>query len=482
MDGSLSAESLAVPLCVDCDGTLIRTDLLHEGLLLLVKQAPLALLLLPFWLLRGKAHFKQQVAARVAFRWDSLPYRPRVLELMQAARAEERPVVLATASPKAWADGIAAHVGSVSQVVATEDGHNLLGPAKAARLAALCGERRFDYAGNDGNDVAVWARARAAIVVSSSPALIARAGAVAEVQEVVPDERAGLLAYVKMIRVHQWLKNLLVFLPFIAAHRLGSADSLLRATLAFAAFCLCASAVYVINDLLDLDADRQHVRKRNRPLAAGRIPVAHAIVAAPLLLAGAVGLALLLPPALLLVLGTYFAMTMAYSLRLKRQVIVDVLLLAALYTMRLLAGAVATSVVPSFWLLAFSMFLFLSLALVKRYSELKATLAQNQHTAAGRGYSVTDLPVLMALGVSAGMAAVLVLALYINDPETRRLYPGTLWLWLVPTLMLYWVSRVWMKTHRDEIDDDPVVWAVRDWQSLLTVLLLGVCFVAASRW
>ena len=473
-------ELRAVPLCVDCDGTLIRTDLLHEGLLLLVKQAPMALLLLPFWLLRGKAYFKQRVAERVAFRWESLPYRQRVLELMQAARAEERPVLLATASPRAWAEGIAAHVGSVTQVVATEDGHNLRGPAKAARLTELYGPRGFDYAGNDGHDLAVWAGARSAIVVSSSPTLVARARAVSEVQEVVPDERAGPLAYLKMIRVHQWLKTLLVFVPMVAAHRLGSADSLLRATLAFAAFCLCASAVYVINDLLDLDADRRHVRKRNRPLAAGRIPVLHAIVAAPLLLAGA--LALLLPPALLLVLGGYFLMTMAYSLRLKRQVIVDVLLLAALYTMRLLAGAVATAVVPSFWLLAYSMFLFLSLALVKRYSELKVTLAQSQQVAVGRGYWVADLPVLMALGVSAGMASVLVLALYINDPETRRLYPGTLWLWLVPTLMLYWVSRVWMKTHRDEIDDDPVVWAVRDWQSLLTVALLGFCFVAASSW
>jgi 4-hydroxybenzoate polyprenyltransferase len=473
-------EARAVPLCVDCDGTLIRTDLLHEGLLLLVKQAPLALLLLPFWLLRGKAHFKQQVAERVVFRWESLPYRQRVLELMQAARAEERPVLLATASPKTWAEGIAAHVGSVTEVIATEDGHNLRGPVKAARLTARYGARGFDYAGNDGHDVAVWSDARLAIVVSSSPSLVARARAVADVQEVVPDERAGLLAYVKMIRVHQWLKNLLVFLPMVAAHRVGSTDSLLQATLAFAAFCLCASAVYVINDLLDLDADRRHVRKRNRPLAAGRIPVAHAIVAAPLLLAGSLALALFLPPSLLLVLGCYFAMTMAYSLRLKRQVIVDVLLLAALYTMRLLAGAMATSVVPSFWLLAFSMFLFLSLALVKRYSELKVTLAQSEHAAAGRGYRVADLPVLMALGVSAGMASVLVLALYINDPETRRLYPGTGWLWLVPTLMLYWVSRVWMKTHRDEIDDDPVVWAVRDWQSLLTVVLLGACFVAAS--
>ena len=475
------ADLRAVPLCVDCDGTLIRTDLLYEGLLLLVKQAPLALLLLPLWLLRGKAYFKQRVAERVAFRWDSLPYRERVLELMRAARAAERPVLLATASPKAWADGIAAHVGSVTQVLATDQGHNLRGPAKAARLAELYGPRGFDYAGNDSHDVPVWAGARSAIVVSSSPSLLARARAVAEVQEVVEDDRAGPLAWLKMIRVHQWLKNLLVFLPFVAAHRLDSTESLVRATLAFAAFCLCASAVYVINDLLDLDSDRRHVRKRNRPLAAGRIPVAHAIVAAPLLLAGSLALALFLPPLLLLVLGCYFAMTLAYSLRLKRQVIVDVLLLAALYTMRLLAGAAATSVVPSFWLLAFSMFLFLSLALVKRYSELKVTLAQSQQSAAGRGYRVADLPVLMALGVSAGMASVMVLALYINDPETRRLYPSTTWLWLVPTLMLYWVSRVWMKTHRDEIDDDPVVWAVRDWQSLLTVVLLGICFALASR-
>ena len=201
----------------------------------------------------------------------------------------------------------------------------------------------------------------------------------------------------------------------------------------------------------------------------------------PVLLAASVALAMLLTPSLLLVLGVYFAMTLAYSLRLKRQVIVDVLLLAALYTMRIIAGAVATLVTPSFWLLAFSMFLFLSLAIVKRYSELKVTLAQSKHAAAGRGYWTADLPVLMALGVSAGMASVLVLALYINDPETRRFYPGTFWLWLVPPLMLYWVSRIWMKTHRDEIDDDPVVFAVKDWQSLVTVVLLGICFFAASR-
>ena len=261
---------------------------------------------------------------------------------------------------------------------------------------------------------------------------------------------------------------------------MGSTDSVVKAVIAFFAFSLCASAVYLVNDLLDLDADRQHIRKCKRPLAAGTIPVHHAVLMAPLLLIASIALSLLLPPAFLVVISGYFVMTLAYSLRLKRQVIVDVLLLAALYTTRIVAGAVATSVTPSFWLLAFSMFLFLSLAIVKRYSEMRVTLSQSKQTAAGRGYSVDDLPVLLSLGVSAGMAAVLVLALYINDIDTRRLYPDTVWLWLVPPLILYWVSRVWMKTHRGEIDDDPVVFAMHDWQSLLTVALAAACFLMAS--
>ncbi|MBC8057610.1 MAG: UbiA family prenyltransferase, partial [Rhizobiales bacterium] len=391
-----------------------------------------------------------------------------------------RPVVLATASPRRWAEAIAAHVGLFDRVVATEGDRNLSGAAKAVSLAGSYGVRGFDYIGNGRSDVPVWAQARQAIVVSSSGSLLRAARGAATVAEVVPVERAGPLAYVKMIRAHQWLKNLLVGVPVASAHLLGSSESVLAAVTAFFSFSLCASAVYLLNDLLDLEADRQHIRKRKRPLAAGRIPLHHAALLAPLLLIAALALSLTLPPAFLLVLSLYFAMTLAYSLRLKRQVIVDVLLLAALYTTRIVAGAVAISVTPSFWLLAFSMFLFLSLAIVKRYGEMRVTLLQSKQTAAGRGYWVGDLPVLLSLGVSAGMAAVLVLALYINDPETRRLYPDTVWLWFVPPLILYWVSRVWMKAHRDEIDDDPVVFAVRDWQSLVTVALLGGCFVMAS--
>jgi 4-hydroxybenzoate polyprenyltransferase/phosphoserine phosphatase len=469
-----------VPLCVDCDGTLIRTDLLHESLLLLMKQAPSAIFLLPFWLMRGKAYLKQRVAERVTFRWDTLPFCERALEIVRAAKAERRPVVLATASPQVWADAIALQAGGFDTVLATTEELNLGGEAKAQRLVALFGERGFDYIGNSSSDLPVWSRARHGLVVSSSHGLIDQARARTEVTESIPGARGGWLAHLMMIRAHQWLKNLLVFVPLVAAHRLSDGGGLAQAVIAFVAFSLCASSVYLLNDLLDLESDRQHVRKRNRALAAGNIPIHRALLGAPLLLAAALGLASLLPHTFLLVLAAYFVMTVAYSFRLKRQVIVDLILLAALYTMRVIAGAAATGVVPSFWLLAFSIFLFFSLAIVKRYSEMQIIFAQNKQQAAGRGYLVSDLPVLLSLGVASGMAAAMVIALYINDPETRHLYANTMWLWVVPPLVLYWVARVWMKAHRMEIDDDPVVFAARDWQSLLTVVLVGGCFVAAS--
>ena len=316
--------------------------------------------------------------------------------------------------------------------------------------------------------------------MSSDRAAIADASAVSSVESVVPKERIGPLTFLKMIRVHQWVKNLLIWVPLLAAHRLTSIRGIALATAAFLSFSFCASSVYVLNDLLDIESDRQHARKRNRPLAAGKIAVNQALVVGLLLFVAAAWLALRVSSLFTLTVGIYFAMTLAYSMRLKRQVIVDVMLLAALYTIRVVAGAVATTVVPSFWLLAFSMFLFLSLAVVKRYSEMLVTLSQDKQYAAGRGYSVEDLPVLLSLGVSTGIAAIVVLALYINDPTTSRLYPTTIWLWPVPPLMLYWVSRVWMKAHRGEMHDDPVVFAMRDWQSLLTVVLGGLCFAVAA--
>ena len=290
---------------------------------------------------------------------------------------------------------------------------------------------------------------------------------------------AGPLTYLRAIRIHQWMKNLLVFVPIAAAHQLSSIAGVVNALTAFLAFGLCASAVYVLNDLVDLESDRAHIRKRNRPFASGAIPVSHGMVMIPLLLTGAFGLGARLPIEFTIVLGVYFAMTLAYSLRLKRQVIVDVLMLAGLYTIRVIVGSAATGIFPSFWLLAFSMFMFLSLALVKRYSELLVTLQQNKDAPAGRGYFVGDLPVLMSTGTSSGMMGVLVMALYIQNPNIASLYSQPLSLWLVPPILMYWVSRLWMKAHRGEVDDDPLVFAMRDWQSILVAILCAGLFVAA---
>lgn len=468
------------PLCVDCDGTLLRTDLLHEAVFLLAKQSPLSLLQLPQWLLRGKAHMKQQIALRVQFDFDSLPVCDEMVEQIRCARAEGRRVVLVTASPRVWADGVAKRIGLFDDVLASNEHTNLAGRHKGALLAERFGDRQFDYAGNAAADLAVWDRAAGAVVVSSSARLIRAAGERASVHAIITPARATPLTFLKALRLHQWLKNLLVWVPLAAAHQLGSAHGIVQGLLAFLAFSLCASAVYVLNDLLDLESDRAHQRKCKRPFASGAIPIWQGAVLIPLLLLASLAFALQLPLAFLAVLAGYFAMTLAYSVRLKRQVIVDVMMLAALYTVRVIAGAAATEVLPSFWLLAASMFLFLSLAMIKRYSELLITLQQNKRTAAGRGYSVQDLPVLMSIGVSAGMVGVLVLALYVNAPESTALYRHKLWLWLLPPVMLYWVSRIWMKAHRGEVDDDPVVFAARDWQSqVIAVSLVVLLWLAA---
>lgn len=469
----------AIALCIDCDGSLIRTDLLHESVFRLLKTAPWLVFLLPFWLLRGKAHLKERLAHRVSLDVGLLPMNENVLALARAARAANRRVVLATASHHRPAQALAAHLGLFDEVLATEGSVNLAGATKRARLVSRFGERGFDYVGNGRSDLPVWASARQAVVVSSQAALARAAAAVTTVERVIAPPRAGLRAYLRGLRLHQWLKNLLVFVPLVAAHHVHVRAELVQAVLAFFAFSLCASAVYVLNDLLDLEADRRHLRKRQRPFAAGLIPLWHGAALVPLLLGAALAIALMLPRAFVLVLGAYFACTLAYSLLLKRQVIVDVLLLAGLYTVRVIAGAAATAIAPSFWLLAFSMFLFLSLAMVKRYAELQLTLAQNQEGAAGRGYVVQDLPVLMSIGTGSGLVAVLVFALYINSPETRANYTQPLWLWLVPPLLLYWISRIWMKVRRGEVDDDPVVFAARDWQSLLLLILSALFFTFA---
>lgn len=469
------------PLCIDCDGTLITTDLLFEAFFLMLKQYPLGIFFLPFWLFKGKAYLKEKLAQHVNFNWATLPYSESVLNLIKSAREDGRRVILVTASPLLWAKGVSNYLGCFDQILATEKGVNLSGKNKAAHLIKLFGERGFDYAGNSSVDLHVWAHSDLAIVVSKNLNLAKQAALNANSVQIVEVSTTKFLVYLRALRIHQWLKNLLIIVPSLAAHQLQSLQSLIQIIYAFLAFSLCASSVYVINDLLDLDADRQHIRKRKRPFAACTIPLWQGMLMVPVLLGAAFIISFFLPAFFTVVLASYFVMTLAYSIRLKRQVIVDVMLLAGLYTMRIIAGGAATSIKPSFWLLAFSMFIFLSLALVKRYSELLISLQSSKQEAAGRGYSINDLPLLMSIGTSAGLGSVLILSLYLNNPETNIMYPNITWLWLMPPLFLYWISRMWMKAHRGQVDDDPVVFAARDWQSLLVIGLSACIFLAAIK-
>jgi 4-hydroxybenzoate polyprenyltransferase/phosphoserine phosphatase len=477
---SVNPSAVTVPLCVDLDGTLILSDLLFESALLLVKSNPLYVLSMAWWLVQGKSVLKARIAARVTFNPAALPYNSELLQWLKAESQSGRELWLCTASNERLAAAVSGHLGFFEGVIASNELTNLAGEVKAAKLVEQFGERGFDYCGNEHRDLTVWRHATGAIVVGGSSMLEqAAAASGATVVRSFPSHAHPWRAAVRAFRPHQWAKNGLILAPLFAAHLASNVYALTSVALATIAFCLCASSVYILNDLLDLEADRAHPRKFKRPFASGALPIAVGMLLFPILLGLGVIIAALLPPKFQLVFATYYALTCAYSLVLKGRVIIDTIALAGLYTLRIIAGAAAAAVALSFWLLLFSIFLFLSLALVKRYAELDALRRLHRLRVAGRGYHVEDLGVLQSLGSAAGYLSVLVLALYINSPEIAALYHRPKMIWLLCVLVLYWISRIWMKAHRGEMHDDPVVFALKDRVSLVVVLLAAVTAVAA---
>ncbi|WP_369940402.1 UbiA family prenyltransferase [Xanthomonas medicagonis] len=461
---------------MDLDGTLLNSDILYESVLALLARNPLYLFMLPLWLLRGKAALKRELASRVSLPAETLPYNEKVLELLRTTT--QRPRVLCTASDALLVKPIADYLGLFEQVIASDGKRNLSGRNKADVLVDAFGTGNFDYAGNGTVDLHVWEKAGGAWVVNNGAALSRAAAQRTTVHAHWPAPPRGR-AWLKALRLHQWLKNLLVFVPLLTAHRFLDPESVLQAAIALIAFGLCASGVYVLNDLLDLTPDRQHLRKRRRPFAAGQIPLLHGLFAAPVLTLGGLALSLACNLEFTLVLLAYYVMTLAYSLRLKRIVMIDVVLLAALYTVRIIGGAMAIGVELSFWLLAFSMFMFLSLALLKRYTELHAMLNTGRTKASGRAYSVEDLSLLQSMGAASGYIAVMVMALYINSPASVALYRHPQVLWLICPVLLYWVSRVWVIAHRGDMHDDPIVFAATDRVSQIVVALCGLFALSA---
>jgi 4-hydroxybenzoate polyprenyltransferase/phosphoserine phosphatase len=469
-----------VPLCVDLDGTLTPVDTLHESLLALLKKRPRALPALLRALPAGKAGFKNSVSALAPVDAALLPYNEELLSWLKTEKAAGRKLVLATASTAATAQAVARHLGLFDEIVASDTQRNLSGTAKRDVLVEKYGANGFDYAGNDHPDLAVWSAARSAVVVNATPTVRSAAETLGTVTRVIEPAGGGPRAWLRAMRLYQWVKNVLVFLPLVLAHQLMNPALLLKTVLAFVAFGLCASSAYLFNDLLDLDADRRHPRKRRRPFASGALGAASGLRAALAFVLVAGAIACWVGPLFAGVLACYYLLTMSYSFYLKRIVLVDVMLLSGLYTMRILAGCAAALIAPSFWLLAFSTFVFLCLAIVKRYSEIDQAQRSGKADVAGRGYQPGDLQLLSSLGAAAGYAAVMVLALYINSEQSIQLYRHPHALWAICPMLLFWISRVLLLTHRGRMHDDPIVFAIKDRVSLIIALLVLAAAVVAT--
>lgn len=468
------------PICVDLDGTLLRTDLLLETFVAAIRRNPLVLFLAPFWLLRdGKAALKEKLAELVTLDPALLPYHEPLLAFLREKKEAGHKLYLTTAANRHLAEQVASHLAIFDSVLASGSRNNLKGSHKLRAIHALLGDQPFLYAGNGPEDLPIW-RASAAAITVNLPRRVAHSLH----REGIPvaagfeSSRPRWKAALKAMRLYQWSKNVLIFLPLLLGHSYDL-PRVFRATVAFFAFSLCASAFYLVNDLLDLDADRAHPRKRQRPFASGVLGIHHGFAMLAVIIPAVVLLNVWLPPAARWLLAIYAALNLLYSVQIKRVLFLDVLILACFYAMRVLVGGAASGITVSIWTLAFSIFLFLGLALVKRLTELRRARNQSRRSGARRAYLPIDISLVRSFACSAFYLSVLVLALYINSAEVHKLYARPEALWFVCLLLIYWTSRVLMLANRGQLADDPIVFAFRDRVSYYVAgLVLGCVAVA----
>ena len=469
-----------VPLCVDPEGTLFRTNILLESLLLFLTRRPFSFWLIGIWLLRGKAVLGRELMARELPDFVALPVNPDFLAFLKRQRDDGRDLVLVTSRDRQTAAAMAKPFDLFESLVSGRKAADGTGTGLAALLQERFGAQPYDYADSGKGDPAVRLAARKLILVTAPDGAVQDAQTVPGLEKMAGEPLPHWRDWARALRLYQWPKNLLLLAPLMFAHAWNDTTKLAALALALAGFCLCASSVYILNDLLDLAADRHHPTKRHRPFAAGKIPLGFGILAAPLLLIASFLVVAGLPVAFWLSFALYYVLTLGYSLRLKQIAILDVLLLAGLYTLRVIAGGLAVQIHVTDWLLAFSLFLFLSLAFVKRFTELQSARDANQSQAAGRGYLTSDIHLVSSMGVSCGYLSVLVLAFYINNPAVARLYQRPDALWLACPVLLYWISRIWLLAHRQRLHEDPVVFTLKDWQSWLVGLIFLLIAAAAA--
>ena len=471
-----------LPIAVDLDGTLLLTDTLHESCLQLLRSFPIYILLIPFYLFFGKAYLKEWIAKRVTLNPSTLPYNHKLITWLKKQKKIGHRLILCTATNYRFANTAAAYLNLFDEIIASDSQNNLSGSNKEKALIERFGKRKFIYVANSNIDLKVWRSAAQAVVVNANAALLKKVALISKVTKTILPPAITFKTWIQVFRIHQYLKNILLFIPLVAAHQISQIGSLSLLFLAFTSFSFCASSVYITNDLIDLENDRQHPRKRNRAFAAGLIPIKYGITLALISFLTSLILASLIGTQFITWLFAYFIIAISYSIIIKKIVLLDCFTLALLYTLRIIAGASVTSIVLSTWLLAFSIFLFLSLAFVKRYTELKGQILQGKTRAAGRGYQVDDLSIIQTLGIVAGYAATLVLALYLNSETVVSLYANPQLIWMAVPLMVFWVSWMWLKAHRGEMHDDPIEFVIQDKTSLAIGSLLIAIFIVASNW
>jgi 4-hydroxybenzoate polyprenyltransferase len=471
-------ETSTTPLVVDLDGTLTLTDTLVESIIQLGKQHPMDLFKLPFWLLKGRGSFKASIATRSTLPITNLPYHTNLINYLQSEKQNGRQLILATAANNKIANAVAAHLDLFDIVIASSENHNLKGIVKLTAIQQTVGSK-FVYAGDNKADLPIWQAAQAAILVNTSSNVSNTVRKNTSIELEFPAENTDIRLWLRALRVHQWFKNLLLFVPLLTAFSFQEIDKLLAITLAFFAFSLTASATYMGNDLWDLESDRSHPRKKYRPFASAQISIIKGVALAAGLLVLGLMLAANVSLNFFWMLLLYLMVTITYTWTLKTYVLIDVIVLSLLYTLRIIAGSVAVEVPTSSWLLAFSVFIFFSLALVKRCSELVSLQQSGKENTHGRDYCNSDLVVLWPLGVGSALSAVVVFGLFISAAETQVRYASPQGLWLVAIGLIYWLARLWIKTARGEMHDDPLVFAIRDFGSRITIIAMIMATLAA---
>jgi 4-hydroxybenzoate polyprenyltransferase len=473
------------PLCVDLDGTVILTDMFWESVVILLKLNLLYLFALPYWFLFGIASLKSEIAKRIVLKPNLLPYNERFLSYLNLEKKAGRRLILVTATNSLIANKISNFLGIFDEVIASDNKINISGKQKRDILISRFGVSGFDYAGNSRKDLKIWQAADNSIIVNAHPIILHRSKQSSNVVQVFARDHSSVLELLQSMRIHQWLKNLLLFVPIVTKHQTVDGALILNALTAFFAFSFSASAVYLINDILDIESDRSHPSKKFRPIALGTLGLNTAFASAITFFLLALLISVNLPTSFTILLGGYVLITSLYTVYLKRVALLDVITLASLYALRILAGGAATEIILSDWLIAFSMFFFLSLAFLKRFTELNGMLQNGaaingEHKINGRGYLSGDANQIANLGVTSGYIAVLVLALWASSEETAMLYANPIRLWFVCPLVLYWISRLWLLGNRGEIDEDPVLYSAKDLTTYLVGLFAGLILFFAS--